>query len=292
MPDVEEREAILKIHSSKVPLSTRVDLKRIARATPGCSGADIANIVNEAALYAARNNRDLVQMTDFEEARDKILMGVARRSRAITPEEKKKTAYHEAGHALLHYYLEHADPLNKVTVVPRGQAGGVTFSLPETDIRFYGRGWALDRIKILYGGYVAEELVFSETTSGPQSDLKQATNLARRMVTEWGMGDLGPVAFGQEDEPIFLGKEIARHKDYSEETAREIDAAVRKIMSSCLDETTRLLTENRHQLDQLAEALIERETLTDAEVRDLLGMPERDNAGDLSGGDEEEASGQ
>jgi cell division protease FtsH len=282
MPDVEERKAILKIHSARVPLSAKVELDRIARATPGCSGADIANIVNEAALYAARRNRDQVQMDDFEEARDKIMMGVARHSRVITPEEKRKTACHEAGHALLHYYLPNADPLNKVTVVPRGRAGGVTFSLPEKDLLYYSKGWLVDKIAMVYGGYVAEEMFYGETTSGTQQDLKQATDLARRMVTEWGMSELGPVAFGQEEEPIFLGKEIARHKDYSEETAREIDAAVRRIMTNCYEVAKEILTEHRDQLEKMTDELVERETLTDAEVRELLGLPKRDSSNDLS----------
>ena len=273
MPDVQEREAILKIHSSKVPLSPKVDLNRVARATPGCSGADIANIVNEAALYAARRNRELVQMDDFEEARDKIMMGVARTSRATTPEEKRKTAYHEAGHALLHYYLDNADPLHKVTIVPRGNAGGVAFSLPEHDITYMTEGWLLDRIKISYGGFVAEKMVFDETSSGVSADLKGATRMARAMVTQWGMSDVGPVVFGSEDQPIFLGKEIARHQDYSEETAREIDAAVKNIMSKCLDAATGILTEHRDQLDALTDALVERETLVDDDVRELLGFP-------------------
>jgi len=290
MPDQDEREAILKIHSAKVPLSAKVDLSRVARATPGTSGADLANLVNEAALHAARNNRDLVQMDDFEEARDKILMGVARTSRIISAEEKRKTACHEAGHALLHYYLPHADPLHKVTIVPRGRALGVAFSLPEKDEYSKGKGYLLDRITIAYGGYVAEEMFYSETTTGTQNDLKQATELARRMVTEWGMSDLGPVAFGQEDEPIFLGKEIARHKDYSEETARAIDDAVSSILSTSFKEAQRILTEHKEELVTLLEALVKRETLTDAEVRDVLSLPERKKATDLSSEDEEGAA--
>jgi len=290
MPDVEERKAILKIHSARVPLAPSVDLQRIARGTNGCSGADIANIVNEAALYAARRNREEVVMDDFEEARDKIMMGVARRSRVVTQDEKRKTASHEAGHALLHYYLPHSDPLNKVTVVPRGQALGLTFSLPEKDVLTHGKSWLLDRIKIMYGGYVAEEMFYSETTSGTQEDLKQATNLARRMVTEWGMSELGPVAYGQEEEPIFLGKEIARHKDYSEETAREIDSAVRRITTQCYDETKSLLQEHRDELETLTDALVERETLTDSQVRSLLGFPAVRNPADFAvdGDDSEE----
>ncbi len=281
MPDLQERSAILKIHAAKIPLSPRTDLDRIARATPGCSGADIANIVNEAALYAARRNRDLVQMDDFEEARDKIMMGVARTSRVFTNDEKRKTACHEAGHALLHYHLPNADPLHKVTIVPRGRALGVAFSLPEKDTYSHGRGWLLDRIKIAYGGYVAEEMFYSETTTGTQADLSQATDIARRMVTEWGMSDLGPVAYGQEDEPIFLGKEIARHKDYSEEKARQIDEAIHGILSEAYADVNRILTENREQLERLTDALVTQETLVDHEVRKLLGLPARRSAADM-----------
>jgi cell division protease FtsH len=286
MPDQEEREAILRIHAGKIPLSPKVDLSRVARATPGCSGADIANLVNEAALYAARANRDLVQMDDFEEARDKIMMGVARRSRVFTKEEKRKTACHEAGHALLHYYLPNSDPLHKVTIVPRGRALGVAFSLPEKDTYSHSRGWLMDRIKIAYGGYIAEKLFYEETTTGTQSDLAHATDLARRMVTEWGMSALGPVAFGQEDQPIFLGKEIARHKDYSESKAQEIDAAIQAILDEAYRDAERILTEHKNEIEELTDALVEKETLIDGEVRALLGLPERKNILDLSISDE------
>ncbi|MFW6313733.1 MAG: cell division protein FtsH, partial [Spirochaetota bacterium] len=276
-----------KIHAAKVPLSPKVDLDRVARATPGCSGADIANLVNEAALWAARRNRDLVQMDDFEEARDKIMMGVARRSRVFTDDEKRKTACHEAGHALLHYHLPHADPLHKVTIVPRGRALGVAFSLPEKDTYSHSKGWLIDRIKIAYGGYIAEELFYDETTTGTQADLAQATEIARKMVTEWGMSQLGPVAYGQEDQPIFLGKEIARHKDYSEEKARQIDEAVQKILSESFEDTRRILTEHKDELERLTEALVERETLADFEVRELLGLPEHRNLTDMRGDEDE-----
>lgn len=272
MPDLKEREDILKIHASRVPLSNDVEVSRLARATPGSSGADLANLVNEAALYAARKGHELVEMEDFEEARDKMLMGVARKSRIISAEDKRKTAVHEGGHALLHYYLEHADPLHKVTVVPRGRALGVAISLPEKDDYSKGRGWLRDRICIAYGGYVAEQLVYDETTTGTQNDLMQATEIARKMVTDWGMSDLGPVAFGQEDEPIFLGKEIARHKDYSEDTAERIDVEVKRILTESLERARTILVEHRDQLEALADALVERETLSDTDVRELLGL--------------------
>jgi len=273
MPDMKERAEILKVHCAKIQLEPTVDLNRIARATPGSSGADLANLVNEAALYAARKDKETVDMEDFEEARDKILMGLARKSRIINDEEKLKTARHEAGHALLHYYLDNADPLHKVTVIPRGRALGVAFSLPEHDSYSKSSGYLTDRIKIAYGGYVAEKMFYDETTTGVQNDLKQATDLARRMVTEWGMSSLGPVSFGQEDEPIFLGKEIATHKDYSEYTAKAIDAEIEAILNESYADAERILTEHKDQLETLARALVERETLSDADVRVLLGFP-------------------
>jgi cell division protease FtsH len=276
MPDIQEREAILKIHCAKIPLSPAVDVTRLARATPGTSGADLANLVNEAALFAARQNKATVEMADFEEARDKILLGVARKSRVILPKEKKMTAIHESGHSLLHYYLSNADPLHKVTIIPHGRALGLSMSLPENDAYSRSKGWLDDYIRILLGGYVAEKIIYHETTTGTKNDIERATETARKMVCEWGMSsDIGPIAFGQEDEPIFLGKEIARHRDYSEGTAQTIDAAVHKIIDTALADVERILTEHRDQLECLAEALVERETLDDDEIRVLLGFPPR-----------------
>jgi cell division protease FtsH len=242
----------------------------------------LANLVNEAALYAARKDRELVTMEDFEEARDKLLMGVARKSKVLSTEEKRKTAVHESGHALLHYYLKNADPLHKVTIVPRGRALGLAMSLPEKDAYSRGKGWLTDRIVIAYGGYVAEKMFYDETTTGTQNDLKQATELARRMVTEWGMSRIGPIAFGQEDEPIFLGKEIARHKDYSEETAQAIDDEVKSILDECLNQAEQILTEHKDQVETLTQALVEKETLSDAEVRDVLGLPPAQSDSDVA----------
>jgi len=233
-------------------------------------------MVNEAALFAARRGKTEVAMQDFEEARDKMLMGVARRSLVMKPDEKLSTAYHEAGHALLHYHLADVDPLHKVTVVPRGGALGVAFSLPDGDRYTRSKSWYLDRIKVCYGGFVAEELQYNQTTSGVSSDLKQASDIARRMVTEWGMSDkVGPIALGSEGEPIFLGKEIATHKDYSEETARTIDGEVRRILQESLDAVRHILKTHRDQLDKLANELVVKETLDDSEVRQLLGFPPR-----------------
>jgi len=273
MPDIQEREDILKIHMAKVPASAGIDAQRLARATPGMSGADLANMVNEATLFAVRRDRTEVEMQDFEEARDKIMMGIARSSLVISEEEKKATAYHEAGHALLHYYLPNADPLHKVTIVPRGRALGLAMSLPAKDAYSRGRGWVRDRIVISYGGFAAETIVYGETTTGTTQDIRQATDLARKMACEWGMAEeLGPVAYGQEEEPIFIGKEIAQHKDYSEDTAMRIDRAVFNILDEARKKAFEILTEHRDQLMGLAEELIRKETLLDDDIKALFGF--------------------
>jgi len=273
MPDIKEREAILQIHSAKIPLGKDIDLSRVARATPGMSGADIANLVNEAALHAARKDKPEVEMRDFEEARDKVLMGVARSTLAISEKERRMTAIHEAGHALLHYFLKNADPLHKVTIVPHGRALGGALSLPEEDWYSHTRSWLEDRIAICYGGWIAEKLIFNETSTGTKQDIQQATEMARHMVCEWGMAEeMGPVAYGQEEEPIFLGKEIARHKDYSEETARRIDKAVKEILDNSRGGAERIIREQKTGLEELADALLSRETLVDDEVRQILGV--------------------
>lgn len=281
LPDVQERFDILKIHTKKVHILSDVDLQRIARATPGTSGADLANLVNEAALFAARSNRTEVSMADFESARDKILLGVARASVYMTPEEKKATAYHEAGHTLLHYYLKNVDPLHKVTIIPHGRALGLTMSLPEKDSYTLTKSYLEDRIKICMGGYAAEFIVYGETTTGTSNDIKQATDLARRMVTEFGMSELGFIALGSDDEPLFLGREIAQHKDFSEETAKKIDAEMHKILDSAMKETMDILTTHRDQLDALTAALVEKETLDDSEIRAMFGFPEVQHVTDL-----------
>ena len=274
MPDIKEREAILKIHAANIPLAEGIDLARVARATPGMSGAEIANLINEAALFAARKDKTSVEMIDLEEARDKVLMGVARKTLVVSDKERRMTSIHEAGHALLHYFLKNADPLHKVTIVPHGRALGMAMSLPEEDSYSRTRGWIEDRIVICYGGWAAEKLFYDETTTGTKQDLEQATDMARRMVCEWGMAEeLGPVTYGQEDEPIFLGKEIARHKDYSEETAKTIDKAVKKILSGAVKTAEDILGSHKSELEKLADALLARETLADEEVRTILGLP-------------------
>ena len=278
MPDIKEREAILQIHAAKIPLDKSLDLSRIARATPGMSGADIANLVNEAALFAARKDKPEVQMADFEEARDKVLMGVARKTLVVSDKERRMTAIHEAGHALLHYYLKNADPLHKVTIVPHGRALGMALSLPEEDSYSRAKGWIEDRIVICYGGWLAEKLFYNETTTGTKNDIQQATEMARNMVCEWGMaGEMGPIAYGQEEEPIFLGKEIARHKDYSEDTAQRIDKAVREILDRALNNANEIIMSHRSELENLADALLARETLIDEEVRQILGLPSKES---------------
>ena len=290
MPDIKEREAILQIHSSKIPLAKGVDLFRVARATPGMSGADIANLVNEAALFAARKDRPEVIMSDFEEARDKVLMGVARKTLAISDKERRMTAVHEAGHALLHYYLKNADPLHKVTIIPHGRALGMALSLPEEDVYCRSKGWIEDRISICYGGWVAEKLFYDETTTGTKNDIQQATEMARNMVCEWGMAEgMGPIAYGQEDEPIFLGKEIARHKDYSEDTAKRIDTSVKEILDRSRDKAQQILESHKNELEKLADALIARESLADDEIREILGLPQREDSTSLNDGNVDEA---
>ena len=274
MPDVKERHAILKIHSSKLLLGKDVDLSVLARATSGSSGADIANIVNEAALFAGRVGRERVSMADFEEARDKILMGVPRRSMVIGEEDRLMTAYHEAGHALLHYVQDRSDLIHKVTIIPRGKALGVTFSLPEKDHYSRGIGWLKARLVVMYGGYAAEELIFNETTTGAQNDIRQATDLARKMVCDWGMSSLGPVALGNGEEPIFIGKEIAQHADYSDDTAQRIDEEIRGLLREALDAARKYLRKERDRLESLTRALMEKETMDDAEIRELWGIDE------------------
>jgi len=277
LPDIKEREAILEIHCKKVKLENDVDLSRIARATPGSSGADLANMINEAALFAARQNKETVSMDNIEDARDKVMLGVAKKSKFMTDDDKKATAYHEAGHTLLHYYLDNVDPLHKVTIIPHGRALGLTISLPLRDSYTMTKSKLVDRIKITMGGYVAEEIVYGETTTGTSNDIQQATNIAKRMVTEFGMSSLGFINLGDEDEPLFLGREIAQHKNFSESTAKVIDEEMLKILNKCLSDTRDILTSHRDQLDLLTNELVEKETLDDAEIRVLLGFEPIEN---------------
>lgn len=275
LPDIKEREAILAVHAKKIKKDDSVDLARLARATPGMSGADLSNILNEAALFASRKNLKAVTSVEVEEARDKVLMGAARNSVVMPEKEKLMTAYHEAGHALQYYFLKNADPLHKVTVIPRGRALGVTIGLPEEDTYCHTREWLFDRIVIMYGGYTAEQIVYGTTTTGTSNDIQRATDIARRMVCEWGMSDtIGAVSFGQEEEPIFMGRDIARQKSFSEETASKIDGAVKEILDRAKLQAYDNLNNHRNLLDILAKALVENETLSDEEIRALPGFEE------------------
>jgi cell division protease FtsH len=270
-PDVRGREGILKVHTQKIPLSEDVDLSVVARATPGFSGADLANLVNESALMAARANQKFVTMRDFESAKDKVLMGAERKSLIITEEEKKVTAYHEAGHALLAALVPHSDPLHKVTIIPRGMALGLTQQLPDEEKHNWTKE-ALDaRIAVFMGGRIAEELTFDQITTGAQNDIEQATEMARKMVCEWGMSEsLGPLTYGKKEEQIFLGKEFNRHQDYSEATALKIDAEIKHVVTEQYARATRLLTENRDALQRVAEALLEHEVLDASQLKQLI----------------------
>lgn len=280
-PDVKGREAILKIHMKKIALSKNVDVAKIARATPGFSGADLANLVNEAALLAARANRNRVGMADFEEARDKAIMGVARRSKVITDHDKKITAYHEAGHTILTLVSEYGDPLHKVTVIPRGMAAGVTFTLPD-DNQHVSKNKLLDQIFIFLGGRAAEALIFGDVCTGASNDISNATDIARKMVTQWGMSDkVGPICYGQKDEPIFLGKEIATHKDYSDKTAELVDEEIHNIIASQYQRAIQVLTEQKDKLILLSETLFDKETLDAKEIMELTGLYQKNYNPDL-----------
>jgi cell division protease FtsH len=270
-PDVKGREEILRVHARRIPLAPNVELKTLARGTPGFSGADLANLVNEAALLAARQNKKLVEMPDFENAKDKVLMGVERRSMIISDAEKRTIAYHEAGHALVADFLPGADPLHKVTIIPRGRALGLTMQLPMDDKYNYSREYLINRITILLGGRTAEELVLQQQTTGAGDDLEKATEMARKMVCEWGMSDkLGPLTFGKNEEHIFLGREVARQKDYSEETALLIDSEIKRIVMEAASRAKQILQDNIEKLHALARALLERETLDGEEIARIL----------------------
>src|SRR5437667_315616 len=269
-PDVRGREEILRVHTRKIPLADDVDLFVLARGTPGFSGADLANMVNEAALAAARQNRKAVLMYDFEVAKDKVLMGVERKSLLLSDEEKKNTAYHEAGHALVAAMLPHSDPVHKVTIIPRGMALGLTMQLPTDDRHNYYKNYLDTQIAILMGGRLAEELFLNCMSTGAGNDIERATDLARKMVCEWGMSDLGPLTFGKKEEQIFLGREINQHRDYSEDTAIKIDQEVRKMVSAGYNTAKQILSDNRETLDRIARALIEREVLDAVEVKMLV----------------------
>src|SRR6267378_3518275 len=273
-PDVRGREGILKVHTRKIPLGEDVDISVIARGTPGFTGADLANLVNEAALNAARYNKKLVAMGDFELAKDKVLMGAERKSMVISNEEKRVTAYHEAGHTLVGLKVPNADPVHKVTIIPRGMALGVTQQLPEGDRHNYTEEYLLGQIAILMGGRIAEQTFLGSITTGASNDIERATELARAMVCEYGMSAMGPLTFGKKEEQIFLGREIAQHRDFSEDTAIKIDQEVKGIVTTQFERAKKIIEDSRDVLIRLAEALLERESLDAVEIRRIVaGLP-------------------
>ena len=269
-PDVVGREAILRVHTKKIPLGDNVDLSVLARGTPGLAGADLANLVNESALNAARQNRKVVMMVDFELAKDKILMGAERKSMVMSDAEKRNTAYHEAGHALVAASLPNADPLHKVTIIPRGMALGVTMQLPIDDKHSYDKEYLLSQLAILMAGRIAEEKFMHHMTTGAGNDIERATDLARKMVCEWGMSELGPMSYGKKEEQIFLGREITQHRDYSEDTAIRIDAQVKKLVQGGYDTAEAVIDQHSDALVTIAEMLLVREILDGNEVTQLI----------------------
>ena len=269
MPDVRGREMILKVHCRKIPLAENVDLSILAKATPGLSGADLANIVNEAALLAARKNRTRVEMVDFEDAKDKVMLGIERKSLQLTDEDRKLTAYHEAGHAIVSIFTPGQDPVHKVTIIPRGRALGLTFSLPDEDRHNYTKEYMLGRLAMAFGGRVAEELIFGEekVTTGAAQDIQMATTMARRMVTQFGMSDvIGPVAVDEQDHQVFLGRDMTTRREVSQRTAEEIDAEVKRMLNEAYDKARDILNAHLEVLHAMSDALLERETIDRDEV--------------------------
>jgi len=290
-PDVRGRLEILKVHTRRLPLAPDVNLEVIAKSTPGFSGADLANLVNEAALLAARKNHDLVTMQDFEEAKDKVMMGIQRKNIAISEREKRITAYHESGHVLVAKMLPEADPVHKVTIIPRGRALGVTTYLPIDERHTYSKEYLEAMITYALGGRAAEKIVFNSLTTGAADDLEKATTIARKMVCEWGMSErLGPLTYGTKEEEIFLGKEITRHQNYSEQTAVLIDEEVKRIVTSCMERAEKILMDNIDALHRLANALLERETLTGEEIDKVIKGEELPPIQKKANGQDETAS--
>jgi len=270
-PDLRGRLRILQVHAKRTPLANGVDLESLAKGTPGLSGADLENLVNEAALHAASQSKDQVEMMDFEEAKDKILMGKERRSLILSDEEKKTTAYHEAGHALVAKLLPGTDPVHKVSIIPRGMALGVTMQLPDDDRHNYSRSFLENNLAVLLAGRAAEQIVFNQMTTGAGNDIERATKMARKMVCQWGMSDnLGPLSLGEKDDHVFLGREIVHHKDYSEQTAQTIDAEIKGFISRAQAKAAQLLEENIKVLHAMADALLERETITGEDINRII----------------------
>jgi len=291
LPDVKGRLEIIRVHSKNIPLEEDVELETLARGTPGFSGADLANLINEAALLAARRSKTKVAMIDFEDSKDKVMMGKERKSMIISEEEKTNTAYHEAGHTLVAKLTPGTDPLHKVSIIPRGMALGITQQLPADDKYTYSKDHVLNMLAVLMGGRVAEEICMNHITTGAGNDLQRATELARKMVCEWGMSDkMGPLTFGKREEQIFLGKEITRHKDYSEKTAEEIDAEIKEIIAERYNYSKKLLTDNKETLLRLSNALLDRETLDASEIDDIINGKELAPSGNGDDPQKEEAA--
>jgi len=270
-PDVRGREGILKVHTKNIPLAKGIDLGVLARGTPGMSGADLANLVNEAALLAARKNRNSVMMEDFEEAKDKVMMGIERKTMVISDDEKQSTAYHESGHVLVAKFTPDSDPVHKVTIIPRGQALGVTAQLPIDEKHSYSKQYLETRLAILFGGRAAEMIVLNQTTTGAGNDIETASNLARKMICEWGMNEnLGPVSFGKKQEEIFLGREITQHRDYSENTAQEIDQEVQAILNKAQNKAETIINKNIDLLHALSKELLEYEILDSDQIDTII----------------------
>jgi cell division protease FtsH len=277
VPDLQGREGILKVHLRKKLVSDNLDVRVLARGTPGFTGADIENMVNEAALMAARRGKDRVEMEDFEDAKDKVLMGAERKSMIISDEEKRTTAYHESGHTLVARLLPSTDPIHKVTIIPRGRALGLTQQLPVDEKHTYPKDYLLNNISILMGGRAAEEIVLKMQTTGAGNDIERASQLARKMVCEYGMSEkLGPLTFGKKEEQIFLGREISQHRDYSEETAQKIDEEVLSIVNTAYQKTSNLIKDNLDTLNTMAKALLEKETLTAKDIDEIMGMQKQE----------------
>ena len=271
-PDVKGREGILNVHARKVPLAKDVDFQVVSRGTPGFTGADLANLINEASLLAARTDKNEVEMVDLEEAKDKVMMGAERRSLVISPEEKLNTAYHEAGHALVARLLPGTDPIHKVTIIPRGRALGLTQQLPVDERHTYNKEYLINNIIVLMGGRVAEEIALNHITTGAGNDIERATEMARKMVCEWGMGHMGPVSFGKKEEHVFLGREMAQNRDFSEKTAVEIDDEIKEIVHDAYTKAHTIVSDNRDALEKMSQALIEKESLNAVEVDKLIGL--------------------
>jgi cell division protease FtsH len=276
LPDIRGREEILKVHMRKVPIDGDVKADVIARGTPGFSGADLANLVNEAALFAARRNKRLVDMDDFEMAKDKIMMGAERRSMVMSEEEKQNTAYHESGHAVVAKLVPKSDPVHKVTIIPRGRALGLTMQLPEQDRYAYDREYLMSRIAVLFGGRIAEELFMNQMTTGASNDFERATSMARDMVTRYGMSDLGVMVYGENEGEVFLGRSVTQHKNVSEATMQKVDAEIRRIIDQQYALARKLLEENRDKVEAMTKALLEWETIDADQINDIMdGKPPR-----------------